>query len=198
MLPLPFIFFVLIYDPTLLFYIKSEEERLTKLHEEEKARKREESERQKREEAECRAKLDEIAERQRQRERELEEKERLRREALLGRPSEPFSWPAEQANGARPFEQPVAATASTALQTSPTPGKYVPRFRRERSDSSSTTATASPPEVDHRRLRHDDRLPVTTDRWRNDDRSRPSAFAGSRSSSSSWGSSRISPHGSER
>ncbi|KAG1365341.1 Eukaryotic translation initiation factor 3 subunit A [Cocos nucifera] len=61
----------------LLFYIKSEEERLTKLQEEEEARKREEEERRKKEEAERKAKLDAIAERQRQRERELEEKERL-------------------------------------------------------------------------------------------------------------------------
>ncbi|KAL5981079.1 hypothetical protein ACLOJK_028999 [Asimina triloba] len=154
----------------LLFYIKSEEERLTKLREEEEARKREEAERRKKEEEERRAKLDEIAERQRQRERELEEKEKLRREALLGRPSEPFARPAEQANGARPVEQPGAATASAALPSAPATGKYVPRFRRERSDSSSPTATAEPPETDHRRSRHDDQPPATTDRWRSDER----------------------------
>ncbi|KAL6008136.1 hypothetical protein ACLOJK_033642 [Asimina triloba] len=158
----------------------------------------EEAERRKKEEAERRAKLDEIAERQRQRERELEEKERLRREALLGRPSEPLARPAEQANGTRPVELPVAAVASAALLSAPTSGKYVPKFKRERSDSSSTTAVAAPPEGDHRWSRHDDRLPVTTDRWRSDDRSRPAAFSGSRSSSSSWGSSRIPPRGSER
>ncbi|KAL7614428.1 hypothetical protein Lser_V15G07327 [Lactuca serriola] len=67
----------------MLFYLKTEKERLNKLREEEEARKREEVERCKKEEAERREQLDEIAERQRKREQELEERERLRKEAIL-------------------------------------------------------------------------------------------------------------------
>uniref|UniRef100_A0A5B6YHL3 Eukaryotic translation initiation factor 3 subunit A n=1 Tax=Davidia involucrata TaxID=16924 RepID=A0A5B6YHL3_DAVIN len=77
----------------MLFYLRSEEERLKKLHEEEEARKREEAERRRKEEAEHKAKLDEIAEKQRKRELELEERERQRREALLGRSGEGLSRP---------------------------------------------------------------------------------------------------------
>ena len=52
----------------MIFYLRSEEERLNRLREEEESRKREEAERKRKEEAERKAKLDEIAERQRQRE----------------------------------------------------------------------------------------------------------------------------------
>ncbi|XP_077214480.1 eukaryotic translation initiation factor 3 subunit A-like [Tasmannia lanceolata] len=164
----------------MVFYLKAEEERLTKLQEEEEARKHEEAERRRKEEAERKAKLDEIAERQRQREKELEEKERLRREALLGRTSEPPSRLVEHANGAARTVEPVAAAAAA-----PTAGKYVPKFRREKPDSSGAPP---PPEAD-KWGRPDDRPPPPTDRWRADDR-RSSGGGGPRSSSS-WGSSRI-------
>ncbi|EOX92531.1 Proteasome component (PCI) domain - like 2 [Theobroma cacao] len=121
-----------------IFYVRSEEERLRKLHEEEEARKLEEAERRRKEEAERKAKLDEIAEKQRQRERELEEKERLRREALLGRSTEGLSRPSELPAGSHPSE-PGAAAA-------PTTGKYVPRFKRERAVGSGQ---APPSESDH-------------------------------------------------
>ncbi|XP_043693995.1 eukaryotic translation initiation factor 3 subunit A-like [Telopea speciosissima] len=167
----------------LIFYLRSEEERLNKLREEEAARKHEEEEQRKKEEAERKAKLDEIAEKQRQRERELEEKERLRREALLARSVEPPLRPAEPPVMVRQTE-PVAAAAA------PTPGKYVPKFKRERVDVS---AVAPPPETD-RWGRHDDRPPASsTDRWRSDDRRSFSGAGGSRSST--WSSSRSSSRG---
>ncbi|KAK1326232.1 Eukaryotic translation initiation factor 3 subunit A [Acorus calamus] len=138
----------------LLFYLRSEEERLTRLREEEELRKREEEERRKKEEAEHRAKLDEIAAKQRQRERELEEKDRLRREALLARPSEP----------SRPVE-PVARPPDSA----PASGVYVPRFRRGDRTESPGSGPAAPPEPD-RWGRRDDRRPSSnrpaSDRWR--------------------------------
>ncbi|KAJ0968622.1 hypothetical protein J5N97_025539 [Dioscorea zingiberensis] len=167
----------------LLYYLKSEEERLTKVREEEEARKREEAERRKREEAERKAKLDEIAERQRQREREIEEKkERERNEVLLGRAAEPLARPAEPVTPVRPVE-PVAVAAATASS----PGKYVPKFRR------SDAPAAPPPETTDRWGRQDERPPPASDRWRTDDR-RPigGGSSGSRlsSSSSSWSSSR--------
>lgn len=99
-----------------------------------------EGERRKKEEAERKAKLDEIAERQRQRERELEEKERLRKEALLGRSSDGFSRPYEP-----PTREPVAAPAAAAAASGPTPGKYIPRHLRERTE---TTGQAPPPQPD--------------------------------------------------
>ncbi|KAF2288300.1 hypothetical protein GH714_005878 [Hevea brasiliensis] len=113
-----------------IFYVRSEEERLRKLREEEEAHKREEAERRRKEEAERKAKLDEIAEKQRQRERELEEKEKLRREALLGRTTDgPSEFPAGS------LSEPGAAAAAAAAAAAPSPGKYVPRFRREREGS---------------------------------------------------------------
>ncbi|THU67772.1 hypothetical protein C4D60_Mb05t28220 [Musa balbisiana] len=166
----------------MLFYLKSEEERLTRLREEEEARKHEEEERRKKEEAERKAKLDAIAERQRQREREAEEKERLRREALLRRPTETLSRSIDPASGPHAADPvPVAAAAAA-----PTSGKYVPRFRRERNEGQM----AAPPEPD-RWGRQDDHAPQSGDRWRNDEH-RPS-YGGSRTSStssSSWSSSR--------
>ncbi|KAK9270291.1 hypothetical protein L1049_025869 [Liquidambar formosana] len=98
----------------MLFFLRSEEERLNKLREEEEARKREEAERRRKEEAERKAKLDEIAEKQRQRERELEEKERLRREALLGRSTEPPRT-SDLPVGVRPLEPVAAAAPPTAI-----------------------------------------------------------------------------------
>ncbi|XP_020591275.1 eukaryotic translation initiation factor 3 subunit A [Phalaenopsis equestris] len=173
----------------LLYYIKTEEERLTKIREEEQARKIEEEERKKKEEAERKAKLDEIAEKQRQRERELDEKERLRKEALLGKNLDSLPRPADSITGPRPVE-PVAAAAAAAGVTPPTatnPGKYVPKYRRE-------GLAVPPPEPDKRRG-FDDRPQQSGDRWRSDDRDRDrrTSFGGSRlppPSSSSWSSSR--------
>ncbi|KAJ6792949.1 eukaryotic translation initiation factor 3 subunit A-like [Iris pallida] len=164
----------------LLFYLHTEEERLTKLREEEDARKRAEAERKKKEEADRLAKLAEIAEKQRQRERELEEKEKQRREALL-RPADPLPRPAEVAAVPRPSEPVAAAAAANS------PGKYVPRFlRRDREPSAPT------PSENDRWSRPDDRPPPSGDRWgRADDRK--SSFGSSRlpsSSTSSWSSSR--------
>ncbi|XP_027349299.1 eukaryotic translation initiation factor 3 subunit A [Abrus precatorius] len=164
----------------LKFYLKLEEERQQKLREEEEARKREEAERRKKEEAERIAKLNEIAEKQRQRERELEEKERQRRESLLGKSAEPAPRPSEPP--ARPLESGSNAPAAAAASAAPAAGKYVPKFRRDRSES---TAAAPPPETDRWNSSRQD-----GDRWRSDDRR--AAFgsgAGSRSSSA-WSSSR--------
>ncbi|XP_020706128.1 eukaryotic translation initiation factor 3 subunit A-like [Dendrobium catenatum] len=167
----------------LLYYIKTEEERLSKIQAEEEARKREEEERRKKEEAERKAKLDEIAEKQRQREEELEEKERLRKEALRGRNLDPLPRPADSGTGLRSVEPPPAAAAAAAAAP-PSAGKYVPRFRRE--------GAAAPPAEPDKRHGHDDRPAQTSDRWRSDDRDRRSSFTGSRlpSSSTSWSSSR--------
>lgn len=162
----------------LKFYLQLEEERQQKLREEEEARKREEAERRKKEEAERLAKLAEIAEKQRQRERELEEKERQRREALLGRAAEP-------APPARPLESgsaAAAAPAAAAAAAAPAPGKYVPKFRRERTEG---TGAAPPPETDRWGSRPEG------DRWRGGD-DRRSAFgsSGGSRSSSTWSASR--------
>ncbi|XP_042381285.1 eukaryotic translation initiation factor 3 subunit A-like [Zingiber officinale] len=157
----------------LLYYLKSEEERLTREREAEETRKREEEETRKKEEAERKAKLDAIAEKQRQRERELEEKEQLRRESLL-RKQEPLPRPTDPAPG---------PLSSESLPASPAAGKYVPRFLRERSEGQKTAPTLAP-EPD-RWSRQDDRPPQSgNDRWRSDDR-RPS-FGAPRASSSSW------------
>ncbi|CAL0309828.1 unnamed protein product [Lupinus luteus] len=159
----------------LKFYLKLEEERQEKLRAEEEARKQEEAERRKKEEAERLAKLAEIAEKQRQRELELEEKERKRREELLGRtteatlkPSEPLSRPPEPLSAA-----PAAAAAAPAA------GKYVPKFRRERTEGAGAAAAAPPPETD-RWAKPDG------DRWRSGDDRRPSAFGSGSRGSSTW------------
>ena len=135
-----------------------------------------EAERRKKEEAERLAKLAEIAEKQRQRERELEEKERQRREALLGRSTEPASRPSEPP--AHPLEPGSAAPAAAAA---PAPGKYVPKFRREKDGTG-----APPPEPD--RWTNSSSRP-DGDRWRSDDR-RPAFGSGGGRSSSTWSSSR--------
>lgn len=161
------------------YYLKLEEERQQKLREEEEARKREEADRKKKEETERLAKLAEIAEKQRQRERELEEKERQRREALLGRAAEP-------APPARPLESgsaaAVAPAAAAAAAAAPNPGKYVPKFRRERTES---TGAAPPPETDRWSNSRPD-----GDRWRGDDRRTSFGSGGGSRSSSTWSSSR--------
>ncbi|KAK8941301.1 Eukaryotic translation initiation factor 3 subunit A [Platanthera zijinensis] len=169
----------------LLFYIKSEEERLAKLREEEEARKLEEAERRVREEAERKAKLDEIAEKQRQREIELDEKERLRKENLLGRGSEPpLRRPSDSTLAPRPAEPSLAAPAAAAA---PATDKYVPKFRR-----GGAAAAAAPPPASDRWGKSDSLPPQSSDRWRGDDRKPPPSFGGSRmpSSSSSWSSSK--------
>ncbi|RWW11176.1 hypothetical protein GW17_00025233 [Ensete ventricosum] len=146
----------------------------------------------KKEEAERRAKLDAIAERQRQREREAEEKERLRREALLRRPTEPLHRPTDPVSVPHPSEPvPVpaaaaaAAAATPAATPAPGPGKYVPRFLRERND----VPKAAPPETD-RWGRQDNRPPPSGDKWRGDERRSSFGAARTSSSSSSWSSSR--------
>ncbi|XP_042469824.1 eukaryotic translation initiation factor 3 subunit A-like [Zingiber officinale] len=166
----------------LLYYLKSEEDRLTRQQEEEEARKREEEERRKKEDAERKAKLDAIAERQRQREKELEEKERLRREALR-RPTEPLPQPTDPASAPEPARV-VAAEAAAPASAAPATARYVPRFLREKSEGQRAAAAASP-EPD-RWGRKDDRPPQSGgDKWTSENR-RPS-FGGSRnSSSSSW------------
>ncbi|KAK7378564.1 hypothetical protein VNO80_04008 [Phaseolus coccineus] len=158
----------------LKYYLKLEEERQQKMHEEEEARKREEAERRKKEEAERLAKLAEIAEKQRQRERELEEKERQRREALLGRAAEP-------APPARPLESVTAPAAAAAAATAPTPGKYVPKFMRDRAER---TGTAPPPETD--RWSNSSSSRQDGDRWRGDDKRTSYVAGGGSRSSSSW------------
>ncbi|XVF05993.1 hypothetical protein REPUB_Repub06bG0009600 [Reevesia pubescens] len=161
-----------------IFYVRSEEERIRKLHEEEEARKREEAERRRKEEAEHKAKMDEIAEKQRQREQELEEKERLRREALLGRSTEGLSRPSELPAGLRTTEPGVAAPAAAAA---PSSGKYVPRFRRERPESSGPAPPSepdrwvkpAPSESDQRPAAGSRAPPPQSDRWTSGSRGLP-------------------------
>ncbi|XP_030459923.2 eukaryotic translation initiation factor 3 subunit A [Syzygium oleosum] len=173
-----------------LFFLSEEEKRRQRLLEEEEARRREEAERRCKEEAERKAKLDEIAEKQRQRERELEEKEKQWKETILGpsRPVEPF--PAS--NPVEPVAAAAAAAAPAAATAPANPGRYVPKFLRERTEG---PGAAPPPEADRwgGRGRQDDRFSQPSDRWRNDER-RPSAFgsggSGGGGSRSTWSSSR--------
>lgn len=162
-----------------------------------------EAERQRKEQAERQAKLDEIAEKQRQRERELEEKERLRREALLGRPTEGPLKPSQPPTSPHPLDTGSAAVpapaAAAAAAAAPSSGKYVPRFRR----GSESSGQAPPPESDRwgsSSSRQDDRMSQAGDRWRSDDRrsSGGSSFGGAGGSRSTWSSSRIPTRGSER
>ncbi|KAL3326772.1 hypothetical protein AABB24_037459 [Solanum stoloniferum] len=150
----------------LIFFLQKEEEQQKRLQEEEDARKHEEAEKRKREEADRKAKLDAIAEKQRQRELELEEKKRLEREEVLGKYM-PVSL--DPSTVGRPSE--AGATTPAATAAAPTPGKFVPRFRREKID---VAGQAPPPE---------------TDRWssggRRDERN---SFGGG--SRTSWSSSR--------
>ena len=150
-----------------------------------------EAERRKREEAERKAKLDEIAEKQRQRERELEEKERLRKEMLFsGGKSGDASARPDVSPASRPQESRTASpAAAAAAAAAPAAGKYVPRFLRERTESSSPNAP--PPESDRWGSSRPDNRPSQPGSWRNDDR-RPAAFGSSRSS---WSSSRVPARG---
>lgn len=136
-----------------------------------------EAERRRKEEAERKAKLDELAEKQRQRERELDEKERLWKESILRKNTEP----PRAVEPACPVE-PVAAPAASAAST---PGKYVPKHKRVALESA---AGAAPPSEPDRwgNCRQDDGPPAG-DSWRNDDR-RPTSFGGG--SRPSWSSSR--------
>ncbi|XP_043699412.1 eukaryotic translation initiation factor 3 subunit A-like [Telopea speciosissima] len=167
-----------------LLHLKSEEERLKKLEEEEAARKHEELERRKKEEVERLAKLNEIAEKQRKREKELEEKERLMRESQLGRLAEPPTRPVDPPAGVRQPE-PVAVAVAAA----PSTGKYVPRFRRERTEGSG----GAPPLEPDRWARQDDRPSQSNERWRGDDRR--SSFGSGNSRPSTWSSSRLPSRG---
>lgn len=187
----------------MIFYLRSEEERLNRLREEEESRKREEAERKRKEEAERKAKLDEIAERQRQRERELDEKERLRKQQILaGDPAARSSeTPARLQPEAVPVAAPAAAAAAAAVPTpgAPAPGKYVPRHLREKTVEAPISSQAPASESD-RWGRRDDRPPA--DKWRSDDRrsfgSGPDdrRSFGSSGSRSTWSSSRVPPRGS--
>lgn len=158
-----------------------------------------EAERQRKEQAERQAKLDEIAEKQRQRERELEEKERLRREALLGRPTDGSLRPSQPPTSPRPLDSGSATVPAPAAAAAPASGKYVPKFRR----GSESSGQAPPPESDRwasGSSRQDDRMSQAGDRWRSDDRrsSGGSSFSGGGGSRSTWSSSRIPTRGSER
>ncbi|KAJ8533950.1 hypothetical protein K7X08_007274 [Anisodus acutangulus] len=165
----------------LIYFLRTQEEQQKRLQEEEAARKREEAEKRKREEAERKAKLDAIAEKQRQRELELEEKKRLEREEVLGKSMPVSSRPAEPPAVDRSSE--AGATAPAATAAAPTPGKFVPRFKREKID---VAGQAPPPETDRwgSGSRPDNR---PSDRWGCDERKPPSFGGGSRTS---WASSR--------
>ena len=151
-----------------------------------------EAERKRREEAEHKAKLDEIAEKQRQRERELEEKERLRKEALLGRSGDGPTRPSDLLGGARPVAPGTAAPAAATVAApalAPSPGKYVPRFKREQPDNAGPARPAEPDRWSS--SLPDDRGSQPRDSWRSSD-DRRSAFGTGRSSSrASWSSSRV-------
>lgn len=131
--------------------------------------------------------MDEIAEKQRQRERELEEKERLRREALLGRSSDGASKPYEPP--ARALEPGTAAPAAAAAAAAPTPGKYVPKHLRER--ASAEGAGAAPPQPDRwgsgggRRSEGFGQAPPEPDRWGS---SRRTEGSGAPPEADRWGS----------
>jgi translation initiation factor 3 subunit A len=194
----------------LMYYLNLEEQRIERCREEEEARKREEEEKRKREEAERKAKLDAIAAKQRQREIELEEKEKARKEQLL-RGSE-ATRVTDSAPVAQPPREPAAPAVAVAATIAPAAGKYVPKFKRGDSSSSSAGGSQRPADVrtrdedrwgsreerprpDVRPLRQDgpparqdapparpDGPPPATDRWRG------SRFSSSSSTSSStWG-----------
>ncbi|XP_076927506.1 eukaryotic translation initiation factor 3 subunit A [Bidens hawaiensis] len=167
----------------MLYYLRTEEDRLTKLREEEEAQKRQEAERRKKEEAERRAKLDEIAERQRKREQELEERERLRKEAILrGTPIDAPKPLSSELPGPG-LAAPAAAAAAAAAAASAEPaagggGKYVPKFRRGGAAAPAPAPTAAPPSDRWGSGKSDDRAaaPPQSDRWgsgKQDDRAAP-------------------------
>ncbi|KAJ4794175.1 Eukaryotic translation initiation factor 3 subunit A [Rhynchospora pubera] len=161
----------------LIFFITSEEERITRLRQEEEARKREEEERKKKEEAEKKAKLDAVAELQRQRQREIEERDAAAA-AAVAVAAPPVAAPAAAA---------PAATAPAAA--APAAGRYVPRFRRGGSDAAPPQRPAAAPEPD-RWNRPDDRPPAPSggDRWRGSRGGGESRLPSS--SANSWSASR--------
>ncbi|XP_073150120.1 eukaryotic translation initiation factor 3 subunit A-like [Henckelia pumila] len=169
----------------MIYFLRSEEEKQKRLREEEEARKFEEMERRKKEDAERKAKLDEIAEKQRQRELELEEKEMKRREELLGRSSSVFSKTETSA-----LTHPADATPAVpvAVDAAPSPGKYVPRFRKMAAEGGG--GGQAPPTADKwsSGSRMDNRPPQQSDRWQ-DDRRSPLGGVGS-SLRQSWSSTR--------
>ncbi|KAK9673163.1 hypothetical protein RND81_12G150400 [Saponaria officinalis] len=169
----------------MIFYLKTEEERLNKLKEEEEAREREEKERKKREAAEHQAKLDEIAAKQRQKELEIEEKKRREKEQLLA--GEPLSRPSEPLS--RPQSEAAPAPAG------PTRGRFVPPHLRGKTEASPASAQGAAPSETDRWGRKEDR--PSGDKWRSE-RSFGSGsdrgFGGG-SSKSTWSSSRNPPRG---
>ncbi|VFQ69396.1 unnamed protein product [Cuscuta campestris] len=156
----------------MLFFLKTEEERLKKQREEEEARKLEEMERRRKEEAERKAKLDEIAEKQRQRELELEEKERKRKEELLGKKLSSVV-PAATESG----------PTTNAAAPPPATNKYVPKFKRMMAEGGgAANPVAAPPEPDRwggGSRQEERRSSRPDDRWQRDDRDRR-PFAASR------------------
>ncbi|RAL53116.1 hypothetical protein DM860_006788 [Cuscuta australis] len=156
----------------MLFFLKTEEERLKRQREEEEARKLEEMERRRKEEAERKAKLDEIAEKQRQRELELEEKERKRKEELLGKKLSSVV-PAATESG----------PTTNAAAPPPATNKYVPKFKRMMAEGGGdANPEAAPPEPDRwggGSRQEERRSSRPDDRWQRDDRDRR-PFAASR------------------
>ncbi|MFS7919180.1 putative proteasome component (PCI) domain, eukaryotic translation initiation factor 3 subunit A [Helianthus anomalus] len=142
----------------MLYFLRTEEERLTRLREEEEARKRQEAERRRKEEMERRAKLDEIAERQRKREEELEERERLRKEAILR--GTPIDKPLADVPGLGSAAPAPAAAPAAAAAAGGGGGKYVPKFRR----SAVAEPAAPPPAQSSDRWGSDN--PPPSDKWR--------------------------------
>ena len=116
--------------------------------------------RRKREAAERRAKLDEIAEKQRQRERELDERERLRKEAILGKATENLPTKTSNIPGeSRPSDLSPGSTSAVA----PPAGKYVPPNFRQ----SESSVQAPPAEPDRRGSgKPDDHVPPSSsNKW---------------------------------
>ncbi|KAK6942930.1 hypothetical protein RJ641_028307 [Dillenia turbinata] len=91
--------------------------------------------------------------------------------------------------GGRPLELGSGAPAAAAA---PSPGKYVPKFLRERNEHTGQTPPVEPDRWGGGR--QDDRMPPPSDRWRSDDRR--SSVGGPRTST--WSSSRNPRGGFER
>ncbi|KAM3340153.1 hypothetical protein P3S68_030023 [Capsicum galapagoense] len=96
--------------------------------------------------ADLKAKLGAIAEEQRKQELQLEEKKRLERPEVLPKSTLVSPMPAEPSTVSHPSE-PGATAPPAATASAPTPGKYVPRFRRENND---VAGQAPPPETERR------------------------------------------------
>ncbi|KAI3754987.1 hypothetical protein L1987_54779 [Smallanthus sonchifolius] len=173
----------------MLYFLRTEEERLTRLREEEEVRKRQEAEKRKKEEIERWAKLDEIAERQRKREQELEERERLRKEAILrGTPVDvPAKLPSDLPGPGSAAPAPAPAAAAPAAAAAAGGGsKYVPRFRRG-APAEPAAPPASVPSDRWGSGKADDRgAPPAGDKWR------PSFGGSGGGTGKSWSSSKFS------